>query len=486
MKLSMWMIANRLNNFELDINIRSDAPAILKSARRAYATNCVHIFQSGNDVICNGEGNYIRIKDINISQAFEIIQSIFDFYDDWYDNIFDAACKYDFDKLIDYCYCVFNNPIILMDANCKVLAMSQQYGEDDVDLEWQHLKKYNYSSINAIKYLRDTSTYGPSFYEQGPKFCNFTSDQLRSNCLTSSIYYNELFCGRINILEKDRLLNCGDSQILESIVSIITPYISTLVLSKKSLSIYNIFLSLINKEDINMEDYNTQLKYIEWDKDDTYRICILYKENDPIPKTLLTMYCGIIERNLSYSKAFIKNNHLIVILNESKISFAKILNELKTLIAEANLKLSVSNSFVGLHRLDIYYNQPLYTLKSQFLNQTSNDIIYFYDCALDFIIESEFTEDILYSCHPDIIKLWKKDIKNNNNDKIDTLYTYLTNERSLTKTSQLLFLHRNTLIYRIKKIEEQLNCDLNDPYTREYIIFSVKVLKIYRNKYKKN
>lgn len=39
------MTANRLNNFDLDINIKNNAPSVLKSARRAYATNCVHIFQ---------------------------------------------------------------------------------------------------------------------------------------------------------------------------------------------------------------------------------------------------------------------------------------------------------------------------------------------------------------------------------------------------------------------------------------------------------
>lgn len=480
MKISMWMIANRLNNFDLDINIKNDDPCTLKSARRAYATNCVHIFQSGNDVICNGEGNYIRIKDINVSQAFEIVQSIFDFYDDWHDNIFYAISKYNFNELINYCYYVFNNPIVLIDANCKVLAISKQYKENDVDLEWQHLKKYNYSSINAIKYLRDASAYGSTFYEQGPKFYNFKSDQLRSNCLSSSIYYNGLFSGRINVLEKDRLLNHGDYQILEYLVALIKPYISTLALSNDSSSVYDIFLSLINKENININDYDNQLKYIDWNKNDTYRICILYKESDPSIKSLLTMYCGIIENNLNYSKAFIKNNSLIVIFNENKIEFSKGLNILKDIINQCSMNLSISNSFTGLNRLDVYYNQLLYTINYQntYLNKLS-DIIYFYDHALNYIIESKFNEDILYACHPGILKLWKSDKNNDSNDKIDTLYTYLTNERSITKTSQLLFLHKNTLIYRIKKIEEQISCNLNDSYTREYIIFSIRVLNLY-------
>ena len=87
LKLSMWMIANRLSSLDLELNIRDNAPPTLKSARRAYATNCVHVFQSGNDVVCNGEGDFIRVKDMNITEAFEIVQCVFDFYEDWYSGI---------------------------------------------------------------------------------------------------------------------------------------------------------------------------------------------------------------------------------------------------------------------------------------------------------------------------------------------------------------------------------------------------------------
>ena len=52
MKLSMWMIANRLKPLNPEFQISDGSPAVLKSARRAYATNCVYVFPSGNDVIC--------------------------------------------------------------------------------------------------------------------------------------------------------------------------------------------------------------------------------------------------------------------------------------------------------------------------------------------------------------------------------------------------------------------------------------------------
>lgn len=43
-----------------------------------------------------------------------------------------------------------------------------------------------------------------------------------------------------------------------------------------------------------------------------------------------------------------------------------------------------------------------------------------------------------------------------------TLYTYLFCNSSITKTAETMFLHRNTIKYRIKKCEEILNIDLSD------------------------
>ncbi len=45
MKLNLWMIANRLSALEPELHISGNAPAVLSSARRAYATNCVHVYQ---------------------------------------------------------------------------------------------------------------------------------------------------------------------------------------------------------------------------------------------------------------------------------------------------------------------------------------------------------------------------------------------------------------------------------------------------------
>lgn len=83
---------------------------------------------------------------------------------------------------------------------------------------------------------------------------------------------------------------------------------------------------------------------------------------------------------------------------------------------------------------------------------------------------------MLYSCHPDVLKLWKLDLETEGY-YVETLVEYLQNERSLVKTANALHIHRSTLIYRTKKLEELMETDLSDPYNREYILTSVRVLK---------
>ena len=57
-------------------------------------------------------------------------------------------------------------------------------------------------------------------------------------------------------------------------------------------------------------------------------------------------------------------------------------------------------------------------------------------------------------------------ISNNDNNKennlLQILEMYLNENCNITIAAEKLFLHRNTLKYKIKKIEELLNCDLHN------------------------
>jgi DNA-binding PucR family transcriptional regulator len=49
---------------------------------------------------------------------------------------------------------------------------------------------------------------------------------------------------------------------------------------------------------------------------------------------------------------------------------------------------------------------------------------------------------------------------------VDSLFVYFEENCNAVKTAKRLFVHRNTLDYRLKKIEEISGRNLSDPYDR--------------------
>ena len=73
--------------------------------------------------------------------------------------------------------------------------------------------------------------------------------------------------------------------------------------------------------------------------------------------------------------------------------------------------------------------------------------------------------------HPalDIIEQYDRE---NQTDLLNTLKVYLDNDCNAQKCGRLLFLHRNSLVYRIHRIQEISGCDLSDPEERSYLRIS--------------
>lgn len=61
----------------------------------------------------------------------------------------------------------------------------------------------------------------------------------------------------------------------------------------------------------------------------------------------------------------------------------------------------------------------------------------------------------------------------NNSELLETLRQYLYCNGSLVKTSQALFIHRNTLLYRFNQIRDLLGRDIDDALVRLDLLNSI-------------
>ncbi len=104
--------------------------------------------------------------------------------------------------------------------------------------------------------------------------------------------------------------------------------------------------------------------------------------------------------------------------------------------------------------------------------------LYIYDMLLTYIGKMGGSpESILYPTLQDLIA---NDARNDS-DNLRLLTVFLDYSKNITNTAKEMFLHRNTIIYRIERIEKILNASLDDPGTRLDLLLSLKCLELQKH-----
>lgn len=91
-------------------------------------------------------------------------------------------------------------------------------------------------------------------------------------------------------------------------------------------------------------------------------------------------------------------------------------------------------------------------------------------------VEVYHTRNLVYLAHPYAVRLYYYDLKNNSN-LLDVLITYLSYAQNLSLTAQALYMHRNTVMNKLNKIENILH---HKPFTEKdqlSILLSCMILK---------
>src|SRR5690625_1992451 len=76
-----------------------------------------------------------------------------------------------------------------------------------------------------------------------------------------------------------------------------------------------------------------------------------------------------------------------------------------------------------------------------------------------------------------IVKIMKKDA-DNNSDLLLTLWAYLKNDCKSGKTAEQLFIHPNTLSYRIKQIQQLTSIDFTSVHEKTEIYTHLLILQL--------
>lgn len=479
MKLNLWMIANRLSALEPELHIPEDAPAILQSARRAYATQCVYIYQRDRNVICDAgaSGGYLVFRNMNCDQIFEMVQFTFDFYREWQEMLIEAAENLDYQKIMGQSWMVFHNPMILLDASNNILAMSEQYGEDEVNDDWRYLCQHGHSSVQVIQYLMEEGRRHGYYMSGRARIYHFDRGGINANMMSAAIYYNNEICGRINVVEKERTLNPGDTILLDYIVKYLSMVLGKLSEQSKNPFLFApAFTKMVRNQPVTEAEFLCWKEYTQWSDGDEMVIVVLAFQNKEYSIHDVISVRNLLQSNIPHCIATQEERNVVFAMKppEEEEAGWKVVQEI---VNSMKLKAGFSLPFSQINKIFYSYRQALAAIRYGTLFGSGEAVYNFYDYAVDYMISAGNLEEAVFACQPDIKKMWISG-ELDGGEKIDTLRVYLNHERSLIHTANELFLHRNTLVYRIKKITEALKADLNDVYTQDYMKLSIRVLRL--------
>lgn len=264
-----------------------------------------------------------------------------------------------------------------------------------------------------------------------------------------------------------------EKESINNLCSIISNYIHKEVKNLQT-SFDNFYVSLKNllKGDFSDEDYQI-LKGLNWSVKDNYKVYVIQLEAGLFKYRDMFIHGNrFILDNPQYLFSILNSNHLILLINKTRLNRNKLEDEILEYITKYNLK---------------YYSHDLKNKLSNFSKVYDlskfifdNEVPVFSDGQEDLhslmkplLGQMDFLEILI----PEVLKpLLEHDLEKNS-EFLKTLYLYLTEERSLIKVAEIMDIHRNSVVYRINRLSEIVDIDFEDSKTRYNLLIGIEILK---------
>ena len=145
-----------------------------------------------------------------------------------------------------------------------------------------------------------------------------------------------------------------------------------------------------------------------------------------------------------------------------------------SLAEEFQLKVIISESISDIMQLPVLYKTAREALELMLDDRyTAGNVRRVDELRLPLLLKKLENRTDLVT--PELQKLAKHD-KEKGTQFCETLYLYLCCNRSLAKTGDMLYTHRNTILYRIRKIQYDFGIPLDDDSSHTELLLGVSVL----------
>ena len=220
-----------------------------------------------------------------------------------------------------------------------------------------------------------------------------------------------------------------------------------------------------------------RLESIDWESPDSFK---LYLTSAPmVSDTYLTFYRDLFSQQLPQADVFIHDDMVIVLqgVTSGKQSTRDLEERIAYLCEINNLRCAASDGMRSLSELATAFRQASHVLQTVARLKMPEAFFRYEDFMLLFLVERlEYDGQLESFVHP-IVRAVQEHDQENGSDYMNTLYSYLLHAKDMVGASQTLFVHRNTLAYRLRRLAEMFDIDWDDGYLLVQLFISLEILR---------
>jgi hypothetical protein len=488
----MWMLFDELERYNAEGAIRDGAQTIdgfrifsdddSVSRDYVYIGRCGDFFgsDSGSVILAYGH-DYILVKNVNLIDIFNCVIGVFDKYRTWGERI-NAALHHaePFQAVIDVAHEIIGSPMFFGQKNMRILAITRQYTSEQVFEEWDDMKHYAVIPLRLIKRLApyDLPAKYPDEFDPAviPAIEGSAEARAYRYAIRTACYLNGKIWGHLFIFYKnDRVAN-SLLQLLRYIVKI---FEKLLHIKHKNDMEYNHFLQLANLLDgatITNDDISKLYYMFNWNETTSLVVYKIIPSTQAFDKMLFDSVCSNLAERFPNAVVFPHADTIVLVASQFQVEEQTLKSTINQFISLGSFQCGRSLPFCGIENLATYYEQAQYAIVK---DADGHHGIHFFEDNAYTCLAKAFNTHLGWRrwVLPSLIGLMDMDASQGT-EYFKTLYCLLQNKSHYGNTAKALFIHRNTLTYRLSRIESLLGVDLQNEHTVAYLRFCYEMMKL--------
>lgn len=458
-RFSMYMALDALASF-MPIPEITDGEARYRSLRLGTAArDAMGLIEDGGGLLLVGGRDRIRLPGARLTEAHDALMDALTAWSDWDARLQAAAAEGTLQDLVDIAFTMFDEPIFITDARDRITALTA-HPRGSVNDEWDYILEHgSMPAGRLVGIYRDQLFRSAGGRDGAPFIFNPPGMQHRGINMRFLDPDGGDWQGVAVIIEHKSAITIGRLHLAESLFTAISKSLRLHPAAAAAQAEAALLGELLAGNAVSVERAHLLQARLFPDAKQ-FLIAALQPEGARPAQHAMPM----IERAFPGARCIKKERGLIALFPFCPEAPAK----LQTVATQADARIGLSRPFSDWARIAEYGSQARTAL------ETGTDRVNELSARSVNALCAKMLGDRLAGlalAHPALAILADYDARHGS-ALLNTLQAYLMHERNLIQTAKALYIHRNSLVYRVRRITELTGLDLDDPDQRLYLLYS--------------